>query len=338
MKTHSRSLRLRVGAVVLCVAGVAAAQPTPEDRAAATELFKQGRALMDQKQYDAACAKLAESQRLDPGGGTILNLAQCHELQGRTATAWSEYAEALGVARRDGRPDRIQFATDHIATLEPKLPRLTILVPADSDLDGLELQRDGTVIGRAAWGTAIPVDPGAHAVNARAPGHTEWTTSVTLVEAQQVSVSVPALEAVAAPVPVVAPMPARAPAPAPVVAPAPAPPPPTGDHAIAEHHRVSVPGLIVATVGLVGVGVGSYFGLHAISKRHASDDQCPGGHCTDEGVSLNNEAKTSADISTIAFAVGAVGIGVGGYLLLSGGPADATARGPTAGVSLGGRW
>src|SRR5690242_5233362 len=92
------------------VAIPAFAQPSASDRALATELFQQGRALMAEKKLDQACPKLEESMRLDPGGGTLLNLAICHEEQGKTATAWSEYAEAIALAQRDGRPDRQKLA------------------------------------------------------------------------------------------------------------------------------------------------------------------------------------------------------------------------------------
>ena len=37
----------------------------------ADALFKEGRALLDAKKFDEACPKLAESQRLDPGAGTL---------------------------------------------------------------------------------------------------------------------------------------------------------------------------------------------------------------------------------------------------------------------------
>ena len=44
------------------------------DVAAAEALYREGRALMEKGDLDAACPKLAESQRLDPSSGTALNL------------------------------------------------------------------------------------------------------------------------------------------------------------------------------------------------------------------------------------------------------------------------
>ena len=93
-------------------------------------LFQQGRALMADGRIAEACQKLEESQRLDPAGGTILNLALCHEQEGRLARSWSEFKEAMVVAKRDGRRDRELEAANHVSALEPRLSRLTIVVPA----------------------------------------------------------------------------------------------------------------------------------------------------------------------------------------------------------------
>jgi len=96
---------------------VAFADPQAEARLAQA-LFDEGRALMAQKRWAEACPKLAESQRLDPGGGTLLNLALCHSGEGKTATALVGLDDALAAAVRDGRADR-----EKLASLENQLLR-----------------------------------------------------------------------------------------------------------------------------------------------------------------------------------------------------------------------
>src|SRR6185436_1646486 len=147
-------------AIVICSSGPANAEPSAAYKSRATQLFKEGRNLVDQGRVPEGCRKLEESQRLDPGGGTLLNVALCHEKEGRRATAWAEFTEALGLAKKDDRPQRIELAQTHIAALEPTLSRLVIQVgPESGDLTDLEIKRDGTVVRRAAWGSAMPVDP-----------------------------------------------------------------------------------------------------------------------------------------------------------------------------------
>jgi hypothetical protein len=58
-----------------------------------------------------------------------LNLALCHEQEARLARSWSEFKEAMAVARGDSRRDRENEATTHVSALEPRLSRLTLVTP-----------------------------------------------------------------------------------------------------------------------------------------------------------------------------------------------------------------
>lgn len=156
---------------------VASASPARAD-AAAQALFDDAKRLMKEGKYDDACPKLEESQRLAPAIGTQYNLAACFEKQGKIASAWSLYLDVAGLSKSANQPDREKVARDSAAAIEGKLSRLTITVdkpPAD-----IEVKRDGKAVGKAQWGTAIPVDPGAHEITASAPGKKTWSTSVTV--------------------------------------------------------------------------------------------------------------------------------------------------------------
>jgi len=182
-------------ATAILFASPARADGSDTDRQIAQTLFDDGRALMEKGAYAEACPKFAESQRLDPGGGTLLNLAVCHELEGKTATAWSEFRDALAQAIRDGRKDRETLANEHIAALAPKLVRLTVAVPEGVAAREPEIMLDTSRLPRPAWGTAIPVDPGAHKVAVSAPGLPKWESEIAATEpGQSYRVEVPALD------------------------------------------------------------------------------------------------------------------------------------------------
>jgi hypothetical protein len=85
-------------------------------------------------------------------------------------------------------------------TVEKRPPRLTVRLAAGSPA-GAEVARDGTVLGGISLGIALPVDPGAHTLVVRAPGHADASTLVTLREGEDREVVVTAgPEASAAPI------------------------------------------------------------------------------------------------------------------------------------------
>ena len=81
---------------------VAAAQSSSGDKAAADALFDEGKRLLAAGDTAQACAKFETSMKLFDQLGTRLNLADCYEKVGRTASAWAEFREAASLATKRG--------------------------------------------------------------------------------------------------------------------------------------------------------------------------------------------------------------------------------------------
>jgi hypothetical protein len=339
---RTSSYRLPAAVVVFAFASAFARPAKAEsaaDKAAADALFNDARKLIAQKKYDDACPKFAESMRLSGRLGTLLNLATCHEHQGKTASAWAEFNQAVALAKTQHDKKREKYATSHAQKLEKRLARLSLSPPEGSKYATLFL--DGKEMGASVWDTPLPLDPGSHEVEVRVPGKKSWSTTVEVKEGPETTkLAVPALEAEAPPE-------SEKPEAAAEAKPEPAPRTPAeargGSHAL---------GWVSLGVGVVGVGVGSYFGLRTFSKKNEASDHCGANIgqsndtlCDAQGVDLRNQAHTAATVSTVSFAVGAVGLGAGIVLLLSGSSSEKSARrsyvapsvGPGgAGVTLGG--
>jgi|SRR6185295_17826668 len=182
-----------LGFLALSVASWGRPAFAQSDSAAARALFSEGRQLVAAEKYAEACPKFEESLRLDPGIGTQFNLAHCWEKVGRTASAWAMFLDVAAAARAAGQQQRETAAKERAAALEPKLTRLRVLVPEPAP--EAKIFRDDQEVGKAAWGTAMPVDPGEHVVRVTAVGKKEWTQEVKVpATSRTFSVTVPALE------------------------------------------------------------------------------------------------------------------------------------------------
>ncbi|MGA3123889.1 MAG: hypothetical protein ABSF69_24280 [Polyangiaceae bacterium] len=298
------------------VSGAAHAQSPQRDPALAETLFQEAKGFMTSGDYASACPKLAESYRLDPGTGTLTALATCHEQLGKNATAWAEFIELVSEAQRTGRADREKFARQHAATLEPGLSRLTITVaPETAALANVEVRRDKVVVGSAAWGVASPVDPGDHVIEATAPGKQSWSSHVNVgASGDNESVTVPKLEDASESTSGEAtpPMIGRTAEPK---EPAEEPPPP-----LRSGNGQRAAGVVVGVAGLASLGIGSVFGLEAVSKSNDAKQQCPMSMCPAAAagaIQENNTAKTDALVADVTLGAGLVAVGVGAYLLFS---------------------
>src|SRR5450755_429104 len=99
---------------VVLLSGSAWAQ-NAQDKAAADSLFDDGKRLVAAGDFEHACPKFEASLKLSPRVGVKLNLADCYEKAGRTASAWAEFREAAAFAARSNDEQRGAFATQRAA-------------------------------------------------------------------------------------------------------------------------------------------------------------------------------------------------------------------------------
>jgi hypothetical protein len=274
-------MRLRVLPALLSVAVISFAIDgrAQSNVALAEQLFRDATDLMKAGNASAACPKFAESQRLDPQLGTLLNLATCHEKEGKTATAWGEYSELLDQSRKRGDTARLDYTQKKLAELEPRLSRVK-LDPGAQKLDTVRL--DGHALGPAAWSVAIPLDPGEHAFDVESGGK-QQTLKVNVEAPGTKVVAVPSFEAKND-----------------VVQPPTTPP----DEEPRRGNAQRTIGFVVGGAGLVGFGIGTIFGITAMGKKSDVDDHCNGSVCDPTGFAAQDDARSAATVSTIGFVAG----------------------------------
>lgn len=315
-------LRSVVRSFIATVALAAAASPAlaqsaSGDKAAANALFDEGKRLLAAGDTAQACAKFEASIKVLDQLGTRLNLADCYERAGRTASAWAEFREAGSLAEKRGDA-RSKFARDRAEALRPRLVKLSITVPPGSRLAGLEIKRNGVAVSAALYDTSVPIDPGKYTIEAAATGRQPWSTTIDASTAgAELKIEVPKLDA-SAPVksePVVPPPIAKANRPATGKSVPPAKSDsaavtadvdrrsdaPVDSPARRKRHLISY---AVGGVGLVGLGVGVVLGYEAKSKWDEAGKHCMGDICDRTGISINRDARSLGTTGTIIGGIG----------------------------------
>lgn len=283
-------------ACVACVPHVAFGQAASDPSAVklADQRFSEALAMMEAKRYAEACALFEESQRLAPGSGTLLNLADCYQELGRLAKASETFFEAHEQARRTGNVARQQVAQKRLEALAPRLAHVVVMV-AEGVTDaapGLSVALDGVDLPRIQWAKPKAVEPGAHVVRVTAPGRQAREIAVPALAAGVTrTIEVPPLDVVAE-----------------TAIGAESPPTQATDWQ-------TVGAITGAAVGVVaGVG-GALFGLHSRSKHEESDRYCDGDDCFDQrGVEAMDDAIAAGDRATACFIVAGVGLTAAGVL------------------------
>ena len=306
-------MRARGGLVAILVSGLLASSSVAHaDRITdAEDLFRRAKALLVAGKVGDACPMFAESYRLDPGMGTLLNLALCHEQIGKTASAWGEFRSVEQQARVMNPPNesRAQLAREHADKLQPRLSRLRIVVPPAARVPGLVVKVDGEEKSESLW-TGVAVDPGTRVVEASAPHKKPSQTKVKIDDEGVVQdVTLKALEDV----------------------PVAAAPPPTASNAdldsldaYAANRAKRITGYVIGGVGLAVLATGGVFGIGAIINDNDAQRCGPpcyrGSNEASASDRATDRALVFANVANVTIPIGAIGVLAGTYLLLTSTP------------------
>lgn len=275
--------------------------------------MKLGYQLAQDGKCEEAIPHFVESLRMDNKAITLINLANCEEKTARLADALGHWVEARARAQVEGNAAIQEEAEKKAKALEPRVAKLTIVLPgATADT---EVVRDGVVLGAASMGVGLPVNSGAHTLVVRAKDREETTTTITVAESENKRVEL------------------KLGAPKKAVAAGPAVPGPDNSPS-----NGTSP-LVYAGFGaaVVGVAVGSVFGIMTLGKGSDAKAACPGGACTSQQAADDaKNGQTFGTIATIGFIVAGVGTAVGVYGLVWGKPKSSTSMAVSIGPMGGG--
>ena len=320
-------MRMTVPTLPAIIAMVAFVGRAHAQEAAADALFDSARAAMAKADFERACEQFRASDKLDPALGTELNLADCEEKRGRLAGAWELFRTVE--EKLDPNDERLAVAHGRARALQARVPHLTLTLAASAPPGSTV--RDGNMeLGAAAFGLALPMDPGPHQLVVSAPGFGARTFAVQLAEAENRALTVsvgPATQQAAAAVPASAvPLPAR--------------------DVSSEHASKRTFGFVLGGVGIAGLGVAAVSGLVMLDKKDAVKNGCqPDKSCTSGGLNAAHSARSWEIVSNVSWLVGAAALGAGAYFVFTSGPGSqqntALALGPAASgaqVSLSRSW
>ena len=325
---HPRAALL-VLAMVCSPALVARAEEPVDKVAAARGAFERGAAFASEERWGDALAAFSESASLRPHATTTYNLGYCERALGHATRAKKQFALALVQDQTSSGAELtadLRAATKrYLEEVRSQLATPKLIVPLDVavSVDGRPLEAadggrwlagtrppgPGEKIGKTSF--VIEIDAGAHEIVVSASdgrskvAHEYFPPGST----KEISLELPASVVAAAPI---------------------------IDHGRARRSW----GYAVGALGVVGLGVGAYFGLAARSTWAKAKEACPTrANCSDPAVRLSTDARTEANIATIAFVAGGAAL-VGGTILIltSGSPTSERATVSASVDPRGGAW
>jgi hypothetical protein len=276
-----------------------------------------------------------------------LFIARSHVQLGQLVRAREQYIKIVNERLAPNAPDPVREAHDEaeqeLRALEPRIPYVTV-TPDGAGGQPVTITMDDAPFPPALVGVPRPVDPGERRFRAYAEGLASPEVTLNMTEGMRERLTL-ALEPSTDRPPHYVPPEDEEELETPGVVVAPTATPEDSGPTRSGGSGLRTAGWVSLGVGAVGLGVGTVFGLQALSKRSDANDLAD--TCTaaspcspataDQIGNLDDQANGANTLAIVGFAVGGVGVAAGITLqLLGGGDSDsANEPGITPWVGLG---
>lgn len=300
-----------------------AAAQSPADRETARALLDEGDRAFAARRYADALSTYLQADRIMNVPTTGVEVSKAYQALGQLVEAKEACRKVLAHPRTASEPAPFTEARNECTTrtqsLTERIPSVTLRIQGVPEGTTPHVTIDGADVLVTAFEMKRRLNPGAHRVVVTAAGYNEVSRPFSVAESATANVDITLTPTGRAPTASPA---ERAPTPTPTPASASAAP------RAPSRERAPIPlyaGVLVG-VGAVGIGAGAVSGVLALS--HASDAKklCQSTSCDPAAGSDIDAAKTWSHVSTVAFAVGVVGAGVGLIGIMSRGEVDAPAK------------
>jgi hypothetical protein len=181
----------------LLVGSLAAPSVWAAPPGAALRKFEEGSKAFASGHYDQALKAFQASMELEPSPNTRFKIAKCYVALGKTGSAYVAFKRAAQEAQdRVNATGEKRFlptrdaALIEAASLESKVPKLTLVVPTDVP-EGFVLSLDGSPMPQSLWGLAIETDPGTHQLVAEGPRLQRFTQTLLLHQGEFRRIDIP---------------------------------------------------------------------------------------------------------------------------------------------------
>ncbi len=265
---------------------VANAEPSADARGSARELADEGADAYAERDFARALALFERAHRLVPAPTIALFEARSLAELGRLREARAAYLRLVRAGPRADGPAQfraaVETAQQELALLEPRIPRLRIVLTGDTGEGSVVLLDERPLASQLLRGWLL-LDPGTHSLRVRTARETSAALQLTLAEGEteQVRLDVPAG---------------------------------------AQDPRRTW-GLVSLGVGGASLVFGLTAGLVAVDAHEDAERGCPANRCVpgSSGADAVERFRTWRTASTVGYVVGGIGVGTGLALVLTSG-------------------